>query len=53
MPRRGRRVADLVEQMTSQGLTFAPATQDDQPAYTVLYQALLNYDYRLSQLASR
>ena len=44
-------MADLVDQMTSQGLTFAPATQNDQTAYSVLYQALLNYDYRLSQLA--
>ena len=46
-------MADLVQQMTTQGLHFAPATQDDQPAYSVLYQSLLTYDYRLSQLASR
>ncbi len=50
---KGPTVADLVSQMSSQGLTFAPATQADQPAYTVLYQAFLTYDYRLSQLASR
>ena len=50
---KGPTVADLVTQMTSQGLHFAPATQDDQPAYTVLYQALVGYDYRLAQLASR
>ena len=49
----GPTVADLVAQMTSQGLHFAPATQDDQPAYTTLYQALVGYDYRLAQLASR
>jgi hypothetical protein len=50
---KGPTVADLVAQMTSQGLRFAPATQADQPAYTVLYQAMLSYDYRLSQLAAR
>ncbi len=50
---KGPTVADLVDQMTSQGLHFAPATEADQPSYTVLYQSLLNYDYRLAQLASR
>jgi hypothetical protein len=50
---KGPTVADLVAQMTSQGLHFAPATQNDQPSYTVLYQAMLAYDYRLSQLAHR
>ncbi|HVS39901.1 MAG TPA: hypothetical protein VMS17_30365 [Gemmataceae bacterium] len=49
----GPTVADLVDQMTSQGLSFAPATPNDQPQYKVLYQAMLSYDYRLSQLASR
>ena len=50
---KGATVADLVQQMTSQGLQFAPATQDDRPSYTILYQALLAYDYRLAQLAAR
>jgi hypothetical protein len=50
---KGPTVADLVEQMTSQGLTFAPATQEDQPAYTILYQAMATYDYRLGQTSSR
>ena len=50
---KGQTVYDLVQNMTMQGLHFAPATQDDQTAYTVLYQALRSYDYRLAQLASR
>ena len=50
---KGATVADLVQQMTTQGLHFAPATQDDQPAYSTLYQSLRTYDYRLAQLASR
>ncbi len=50
---KGPTVADLVQQMTTQGLRFAPATQDGQPAYSALYQAMATYDYRLSRLASR
>jgi hypothetical protein len=50
---KGPTVADLVEQMSSEGLHFAPATEDGQPSYTVLYQAMRTYDYRLAQLASR
>jgi len=46
---RGPTVADMVAQMASQGLSFAPATPGDEPAYTVLYQAMLAYDYRLSR----
>lgn len=50
---KGPTVADLVRQMSDGGMTFAPATAAGQPAYSALYQALLTYDYRLSQLASR
>jgi len=50
---KGPTVADLVRQMTTGGLHFAPATEAGQPAYTALYQSLLTYDYRLSELASR
>jgi hypothetical protein len=50
---KGQNVAELGAQMTSQGLHFAPATQDGQTAYLNLYQALLTYDYRLAQLSSR
>ncbi len=50
---KGPTVADLVRQMTTDGLHFAPATEAGQPAYNSLYQSLLTYDYRLSQLASR
>jgi hypothetical protein len=50
---KGPTVYDLVSQMTAQSLSFAPATQADQPAYSVLYQAMLTYDSRLAQLAAR
>ena len=50
---KGPTVADLVRQMTSQGLHFAPAADPDQSSYTVLYQGLRTYDYRLARLASR
>jgi hypothetical protein len=49
----GGNVAQLVEQMTRQGLKFAPANPGDEPSYTALYQALLSYDMGLTQLVSR
>jgi hypothetical protein len=36
-------VADLTQQMTRQGLKFAPALPADQAAYNALYQALVTY----------
>ena len=50
---RGATVADLVANMSSQGLQFAPAAPGDEPSYKVLQQSLAAYDYRLAQLASR
>ena len=50
---RGRDVAELVVNLTSQGLFFAPAAVADQPAYTSLHNAMIAYDARLGQTASR
>jgi hypothetical protein len=50
---KGATVADLVANMTAQGLQFAPASPGDEPSYKVLQQSLSAYDYRLAQLASR
>jgi hypothetical protein len=41
---RGKSVAELVDFMGQHGLTFAPATPGDEPAYRNLYQRLLAYD---------
>jgi hypothetical protein len=46
-------VGELVQQMTTKGLRFAPAAQSDQPAYTALQELMRTYDYRLAQVASR
>jgi hypothetical protein len=50
---RGDTVAELVSNMASQGLRFAPAMSGDEPFYTQLYQAMLAYDYRLRLTAGR
>jgi hypothetical protein len=50
---RGPTVYDLVNQMSSQGLRFAPAARGDEDAYTSLHRALVIYDYGMSQYASR
>jgi hypothetical protein len=50
---RGTNVASLVDQLTQQGLKFAPAAPGDEPSYTVLYNALVTYDMGLAQLAYR
>ena len=49
----GNTVAELVQNMTGRGLTFAPATSGDEPYYTALHGALVSYDYGLRQLAAR
>jgi len=46
-------VAQLVDDMTRNGLKFAPANPGDEPAYTALYQSMLSYDMGLTQLVSR
>jgi hypothetical protein len=40
---RGDTVAELVRNMTGQGLRFAPATQGDENAYTALHSAMVAY----------
>jgi hypothetical protein len=49
----GNTVADLIQSITGRGLRFAPAASGDEPYYTVLHSALVQYDYALRQLASR
>jgi len=49
----GNNVTQLVENMTRQGLRFAPANPGDEFAYTALYNSLLSYDMGLTQLVSR
>jgi hypothetical protein len=40
---RGRNVPELVNNMTSKGLVFAPATPGDEPAYQALHTAFVAY----------
>jgi hypothetical protein len=40
----GRTVAELVENMTKNGLEFAAATPGDEAAYSALYQAMRSYE---------
>jgi hypothetical protein len=47
----GATVADLIKQMTQQGLRFAPATSQDEPYYTSLHRSLVDYDIGLQQMA--
>jgi hypothetical protein len=49
----GNSVAELLQGMADRGLVFAPAPSGDEPYYTVLYRALVTYDYGLRQLAAR
>lgn len=48
----GSTVADLVRQMTREGLKFAPAVSGDESYYTVLHRSLVDYDMGLSQLTA-
>lgn len=48
----GLTVAELVQQMTRQGLHFAPAVAGDEPSYTALHRALVNYDLSVAQLTT-
>lgn len=48
----GSTVADLVKQMTQQGLRFAPATSGDETYYTSLHRSLVDYDIGLAKLAA-
>jgi hypothetical protein len=48
----GSTVAELVRQMTREGLRFAPAVSGDESYYTSLHRSLVNYDMGLSQLTA-
>jgi hypothetical protein len=48
----GSTVAELVQQMTRQGLTFAPAVSGDESYYTSLHRALVDYDMGIAQLTA-
>ncbi|HTU20319.1 MAG TPA: hypothetical protein VMG10_19805 [Gemmataceae bacterium] len=48
----GSTVAELVRQMTRQGLRFAPAVSGDESYYTSLHRSLVDYDMGLSQLTA-
>ena len=47
----GNTVAELVANMTGQGLRFAPAASGDEPSYTALHRAMVTYVFRLKQAA--
>jgi hypothetical protein len=49
---RGRSVKELVQFMTENGLSFAPAVSGQEPAYNALYQALLSYNIQTSAMAT-
>jgi hypothetical protein len=49
----GATVYELVENMASRGLSFAPATAADRPFYTALHRSLVTYDVQLTQAVSR
>lgn len=50
---KGKNVAELVNNMSQGGLTFAPASEVDRPFYSSLYRSLLTYDSGVVQLVSR
>jgi hypothetical protein len=45
-------VGELVQQMTREGLRFAPAVSGDEPYYTSLHRALVDYDMGMAQLTT-
>lgn len=49
---KGSTVAELVQQMTREGLRFAPAVSGDEPYYTSLHRALVDYDLGVAQLTT-
>jgi hypothetical protein len=44
----GQNVAELVDQLTKEGLSFAQATPGDQPSYKVLYLAMRQFEAGLA-----
>ncbi len=49
---KGSTVGELVQQMTREGLRFAPAVSGDEPYYTSLHRALVDYDMNVAQLTT-
>ncbi len=49
---KGSTVGELVQQMTSAGLRFAPAVSGDESYYTSLHRALVDYDMGTTQLTT-
>jgi hypothetical protein len=49
---KGATVGELVQQMTREGLRFAPAVSGDESYYTTLHRALVDYDMSVSQLTA-
>jgi hypothetical protein len=50
---RASTVGELVDQMTQNGVRFAPATPGNENAYSALYQSLIAYDAGLGRLVRR
>lgn len=48
----GATVGELVQQMTREGLRFAPAVSGDESYYTALHRALVDYDLGAAQLTA-
>jgi len=49
---KGATVGELVQQMTREGLRFAPAVSGDESYYTSLHRALVDYDMGVAQLTT-
>jgi hypothetical protein len=49
----GNTIAELVSNMSREGLHFAPAASGDEPTYTALHRAMVTYEYRLKQMGAR
>lgn len=47
---RGNSVAELVDEMTRNGLKFAPAVSGQEPSYSTLYAAMATYDVGLQRM---
>jgi len=49
---KGATVGELVQQMTREGLKFAPAVSGDEPFYTSLHRAMVDFDLGVAQLTT-
>jgi len=50
---KGKNVAELVANMTREGLVFAPATPGDEPAYNSLYLSLRSFENGIQQATAQ